>query len=289
MRLTVFTPTYNRAQYLQRLYESLCRQKVTDFEWLIVDDGSTDDTAQVVDGLRESTHLNIRYLYKENGGKHTAYNEALRQAQGQWFLCVDADDYLSDDALAVLFRALEQQPENCGLAAYKADQQGNRLSDAFPEQVKQCKISDLPLQMGCRGEFTFIFPTAVAREYPFPVFPGERFVGENVVYDRIEKVCPVTLLGEVITVCEYLSDGYSQNFGSLMKKNPSGFCIYFQQRIDLVPGLISRVSMAGKYWCFRWISGNKTLKYRGTHRLAWLLGWPVGLLFRVYYKILRGI
>jgi hypothetical protein len=74
-----------------------------------------------------------------------------------------------------------------------------------------------------------------------------------------------------------------------MKKNPSGFCIYFQQRIDLVPGLISRVSIAGKYWCFRWISGNKTLKYRGTHRLAWLLGWPVGLLFRVYYKILRGI
>ena len=288
MMLTVFTPTYNRAGYLQRLYESLRRQKQQDFEWLVVDDGSTDDTAQVVKSFQAQSDLTIRYVCKENGGKHTAYNEALKHARGNWFLCVDADDYLSDDALEWLFGMLAQLPEDQGVAAYKSDQTGKTLSDAFPAEVTTCKISDLSLRLNCRGEFTFVFPTKVAREYPFPEFPGEKFVGENVVYDRIEQVCPVNLLGQVITVCEYLPDGYSQNFGGLMKKNPSGFCVYFLQRIDLIPGLVGRWSCAGKYWCFRFISGNKTLKYHGPHKGAWVLGWPLGLAFRLYYKLLRG-
>lgn len=289
MMLTVFTPTYNRAEYLQRLYESLCRQTKRNFEWLIVDDGSTDDTARVVKAFQKDASLDIRYVYKANGGKHTAYNEALRQARGRWFLCVDADDYLSDHALEYLTGALENQPENCALVAYKADQQGNRLSDEFPEQVDRCRISDLSLRLNCRGEFALVFPTEVARNFPFPEFPGEKFVGENVVYDRIEQVCPARLLGQVVMICEYLADGYSRNFGALMKKNPTGFCVYFLQRMDMVPGLGDRISCAGKYWCFRFISGNKSLKYIGPHKLLWAVGWPVGLVFRVYYKLLRGI
>lgn len=288
MMLTVFTPAYNRAAYLNRLYDSLIRQESKDFEWLIVDDGSTDNTSQTVQSFMEQRKLEIRYVRKENGGKHTAYNEALQHARGAWFLCVDADDQLAENAVALLTRAIKTVSAGTAIAAYKTDMDGKRLSDPFPAGVDTCKISDLALRLGCRGEFTFVFPTDIARKYPFPVFPGEKFVGESVVYDRLERECPVHLLGEVITECEYLGDGYSMNFGALMGRNPTGFCLYFLQRIDLAPTFAAALTHAGKYWCFRWISGSRQLRYDGPRKGVCALGWPVGVVFRLYYKLLRG-
>lgn len=288
MMLTVFTPAYNRAAYLERLYDSLRKQKNKDFEWLVIDDGSTDDTQRVVLRFMEQSDMAIRYYRKENGGKHTAYNQALEQAAGHWFVCVDADDQLAENAVDILTEAVKAVPQQTAIAAYKMDMDGKRLSGPFPETVDACKISELPLKYGCRGEFTFVFPTEIAKKYPFPVFHGEKFVGENVVYDRLERNCPVQLLPEVITVCEYQPDGYSMNFGALMGRNPSGFCLYFLQRIDLMPTISARLSCAGKYWCFRWICKNKQLRYEGPHKLICALGWPVGLIFRIYYKLIRG-
>lgn len=288
MMLTVFTPTYNRAGYLKRVYDSLIAQECRDFEWLIVDDGSTDNTSQVVQTFIDQNMISIRYICKENGGKHTAHNEAIKHAKGEWFVCVDADDYLSSNAVQRICNAAKQITDNSGIAAYKQDTEGKRLSNPFPENVDCCRSSELSLKYGCRGEFTFVFPTEIARKYPFPVFPGERFVGENVVYDRIERECKMVLLSETITVCEYLGEGYTSNFDKLLKHNPCGFCLYFMQRIDLMPSLVSKLVCAGKYWCFRWVSKNKTLRYAGEHRFLCALGWPVGLIFRVYYKALRG-
>ena len=288
MMLTIFTPTYNRAAYLSRLYDSLLCQNNKDFEWLIVDDGSTDNTLEVVQRFVEQDTIPIRYFCKANGGKHTAYNEGLQHARGEWFLCVDADDFLHEPALERISEAVNTITDIRGIAAYKQDTNGNRLGDPFPSGVDHCKISDLSLKYGCCGEFTYIFPTAIAKKYPFPIFDGEKFVGENVVYDRIEQECDAFLLPEVITVCEYLEDGYSQNFGKLLGQNPSGFCVYFMQRIDLMPSLISKMICAGKYWCFRWISKNKTLQYAGKYRFICGLGWPLGLVFRGYYKLVRG-
>lgn len=288
MKVTVFTPAYNRGGYLKRLYDSLLCQSNQDFEWLIVDDGSTDDTPSVVAALSAEGKLNIRYHKKENGGKHTAYNQALELAAGDWFICVDADDMLAPEAVQDLLDATAELPDNMGIAAYKSDRTGKQLSEVFPEVVTTCKISEISLKWGCNGEFTFVFPTKIAKKYPFPVFPGEKFVGENVIYDRIEQECSVRLLPKVLTICEYLEDGYSQNFSNLLKKNPSGFCVYFMQRVDVAYSVSYRLSSAGKYWAFRWLSGNKTLKYRGPHRLACAVGWLLGLAFFVYYKVVRG-
>ncbi len=289
MILTIFTPTYNRAAYLKRLYDSLVAQANKDFEWLIVDDGSTDETAQVVASFQAEQRLNIRYLAKENGGKHTAYNLALEQAAGTWFVCVDSDDFLSNDAVAVIAQATQQLPDHMGIAAYKADDRGNRLSEPFPEQVDSCKISELTFRYGCKGEFAFVFPTALAAKFPFPVFPGERFVTESVIYDRLEQVCAMKLLDQVVMICEYLEEGYSMNYGALMGRNPTGFCLYFLQRIDLAPTFAAALTHAGKYWCFRWISGSRQLRYEGRRKGVCALGWPVGVIFRLYYKLLRGL
>ena len=102
MLLTVCTPTYNRAHTLPRLYESLVRQTSQDFEWLVVDDGSTDNTRELVDGWVAEGRIRIRYVYKENGGKPSAHNLGVRMAAGELFFCVDSDDYLTDNAVEVI-------------------------------------------------------------------------------------------------------------------------------------------------------------------------------------------
>lgn len=288
MMLTVFTPTYNRESCLERLYRSLLEQEYQDFEWLVVDDGSTDSTMQMVRRFADEKKIPIRYFYKPNGGKHTAYNWGLAEARGDWFMCVDADDYLHSEAVTRIAKTVARLGTSDGIAAYKQDTEGRRLSAEFPSNIERCKISDLALKFMCSGEFSFVFPTVLAQKFPFPVFQGEKFVGESVIYDRIEQSCHVFLLPEIITICEYQTDGYSKNFGKLMGVNPNGFCLYFLQRIDLQPSWRARMVCAGKYWCFRWIAGNPAIRYDGKYRMEAFLGWPLGLLFRIYYKMIRG-
>lgn len=287
--LTVFTPAYNRADMLSRLYRSLCEQTCKDFEWLIIDDGSEDETASVVQSFINEEKINIRYHKKENGGKHTAHNLALEKAAGEWFFCVDSDDMLAQDALSKLVEKLDQLNGEKGVIAYKEDFDGRRLSDCFPKALQRAQMYRLAADYGCKGEFTLVFSTEFARKFPFPVFAGERFVTECVVYDRMDQQGQFTLLPEVITVCEYQADGYSSDAIRLMKQNPSGFCLYFMQRIDLQTSFLQRVIYAGKYWCFRWICNRPELTYRGKHKALVALATVPGILFRIYYKLFRGI
>lgn len=287
--LTIFTPTYNRADKLPRLYDSLCRQSCYDFEWLIIDDGSSDNTAEVAAAFVEEKRFPVRYIQKENGGKHTAYNLALEQAKGEWFLCVDSDDFLAENIVGKLLDKLQTLNDQNGLIAYKEDVTGKVLSSQFPSGLKQEKMHLLSLKHGCSGEFTLVFSTAFAKKFPFPVFPGERFVTECVVYDQMDQHGEMALYPEVITICEYQADGYSQNANAVMKKNPSGYCLYFLQRIDLQLQFLPRIIYAGKYWCFRWICGNKALIYHGKHKLLVALSIIPGALFRIFYKLFRNI
>jgi glycosyltransferase involved in cell wall biosynthesis len=287
--LTVFTPAYNRADMLPRLYHSLSEQTCCDFEWLIIDDGSTDNTQDVVRTFLAETRFPVRYIRKENGGKHTAHNLALEQATGEWFLCVDSDDLLTPKAVSSLIERITQLNGEIGIIAYKEDLNGQMLSDSFPKGVQLEQLHRLATVHSCCGEFTLAFQTAFAKQFPFPVFEGERFVTESVIYDRMDRHGQLALLPEVITICEYQPDGYSSNFGRLMKQNPSGFCLYFLQRIDLHTKLLQRIIHAGKYWCFRWICGRKELVYDGPYKFLVALSAIPGLAFRIYYKLFRNI
>ena len=288
MMLTLFTPAYNRAHTLPRLFDSLLSQTCMEFEWLIIDDGSSDHTAQLMADFNEQGKFPIRYIYKENGGKHTAHNMALEEARGEWFLCIDSDDTLPPTAVEDILRAAKELPENTGIASYKEDFNGHLLGGPFPEGVRYEKMHRLGL-FHAGGEFSYAFPTEFARKFPFPVFPGERFMGECVVYDRMDALGQMYLLPKVTMICEYPHDGSSSQFAKLVRSSPKGYCVYFMQRIDLMPTFFSRVVGAGKYWCFRWIAKEPTLKYSGTYRGLVTLCIPVGLVFRGYYKIVRGL
>lgn len=287
MKLTIFTPTYNRADKLQRVYESLIVQTNYDFEWLIIDDGSVDNTESIVQAFLDEKRFLVRYVKQQNGGKHRAYNRALELAQGDWFFCVDSDDWLADEAIKNILNCVYYREDKI-IFAYKKDEKGTLLSDEFPENIDQISLRKLNDDYHCNGEFSIISRTDFARKFPFPAFEGENFITEAVVYDRMALVEKVSLLGQVITICEYQEDGLSNNLNRIMKANPAGYCLYFMQQIDIQKTMLQRIITAGKYLCFCRFSGKKRSKYIGNYPVMVTLAKPLGILFLLYYKILRG-
>lgn len=286
MLLTIFTPAYNRADKLKQIYLSLEKQIDNEFEWLVIDDGSNDDTGRVVEELKKKSSMQIRYYKKENGGKHTAHNMAVDVARGRYFLCLDSDDYMNQDSINVLLDAIKKCEAGEGIIAYKCNQNKELLSDVFPDVKNVSNIFSLNQAYGCTGEFVFVFPIELMRKNKFPVFEGERFLTESVLYDKIN--CKMYLLPEVIEVCEYQTDGLSNNLNKIMKNNPAGYCLYFMQRIDMQNNLKERIIIIGKYNCFCIFAGRKKSNYKGKYRVFSKILYPVGVIMWLYYKFVRG-
>lgn len=187
---TVFTPTYNRATTLQRVYDSLAAQTFGDFEWLIIDDGSTDDTRERVERWRSEARFPIRYEYQRNQGKQAAFNHGVRLACGRLFLPLDSDDACVPEALQVFHDTwmgipAERRAEFSGVCALCMDEQGNLIGDPFPEDVFDAPSTVIVHKYRIRGEKWGFQRTDVMRRFPFPELPGQRFVPEDLVWSRI--------------------------------------------------------------------------------------------------------
>lgn len=293
LKFTIFTPTYNRKNKLNNLYQSLRKQSFFNFEWLIIDDGSLDDTKELVDSFKEEKNqFDIVYIYQQNSGKHVAYNNALEHARGEYFICVDSDDILANDVLIKIKNIIDLNRYQFCYIAYKVDKDGNLLSDRFPEGVSFSSKINLEKEYNCRGEFSFIYPLVIAKKYKFPVYNKEKFITEDVIYDRIDLKYKYNILNLIVSICEYQSDGYTSNLNSIMKKNPLGYCLYFCQRIDLQNSFIDKLIFAGKYRCFCFFAKNKLknekIKYTGSNKILVKFSLSLAFIFYIYYKIFRG-
>lgn len=285
MLLTIFTPAYNRADKIRRVFSSLEEQMNSECEWLVIDDGSKDNTNEVVSKFIEESSMNIRYYKKENGGKHTAHNMAVDLAKGKYFMCLDSDDYLENNSIEALIYKIKQCGSQEGIIAYKCDQNRTLLSKKFPQEMSVSNIYALNQEYNCMGEFVFVFPTELLKKNKFPVFAGERFLTESVLYDKMN--CRMHLLEKVIEVCEYQTDGLSNNLNEIMKKNPAGYCMYFMQRIDMQTTFINRIITIGKYLCFCIFAGEKRSVYNGKYKRLLRLSYPLGIVMWLYYKGIR--
>ncbi len=283
--ITIMTPTYNRANLLIRLYESLNRQKYTDkFEWLIVDDGSSDNTKETIDNIKKETKLNVRYIYQKNAGKYKAVNTGINTSKGELFFCVDSDDYLADDAIENIFNTYKKiQGDNvAGILALKSDLNNNILANKIPRNIEY--INTYLIEKMCRGEWSLIYKTSILKQYLFPDVGNEKFVTECVVYDRIAQKYKMYVLNKILTICEYQDDGLTQNIFKTMINNPTGYKIYHMQRIDMADKLKLRIKHIMSYHAFRKMSDNKKYQYEGKHKLLVNLLCFTGLLGKVYYK-----
>ncbi|WP_345796644.1 glycosyltransferase family 2 protein [Castellaniella sp. MT123] len=247
--LTILTPTYNRRHTLPHLYDSLYKQGRQDFEWLIVDDGSVDDTMSWVQGCQAQAEFPIRIERQENGGKHAAINAGVRAARGDWIFIVDSDDCLTPDAVECVADAVAeavQAPESVvGVCFRKADMQGRLLG--LPREREPSPWVATPSQAGRRvqGDLAYVFRRDVMADLPFPIIPGECFVPELYIWNQIGDRGPIWFyLDRAIYLCEYLDDGYTRNFRAHLRRNPGGFLLFYAAQIGREPHWKDRVKAA---------------------------------------------
>lgn len=270
MLLTIFTPTYNRGYILGRLYQSLCDLNSKDFEWIIVDDGSIDDTESIVSEFRNEDKIKIRYFKKNHGGKHTAYNIGLQEAVGEFFFNIDSDDYIAHDCLNHLNTIANLIRKNKHLAGYismKSDLKGNILGRRFDLNLHTASFDDI-YSYGYRGEYSMIFLTEIARKYPFPIIDGEYFMPESVIYNRMDSYS-FYLDNNIMTVCEYLPDGLSSIWSRLRFDNPQGFMLYHREQAERSKRITQLISNLISFNHYRFIAKRqgKDCRYEGKHSI----------------------
>ncbi|MBP3308782.1 MAG: glycosyltransferase family 2 protein [Clostridia bacterium] len=222
--LTIFTPVYNRANLIRRLYDSLMRQTNKEFVWQIVDDGSTDNIKQVIDAFKSEADFDIRYFYQENAGKHVAHNTGVELCDTLLFCCVDSDDYLVDNAVDIIYE-VHKKNEQCDYLGYyfrKIDTEGNISGGDFHLENNAVGLRELYFKYSFVGELTIVLKTQMIREYEFPVFDNERFVSEKVLYNQLDCIAPMLFIDEPIYIFEYQQSGYTKNSIRLLSNNPKG-------------------------------------------------------------------
>ena len=256
MRLTVFTPTYNRRELLTRAYESLKAQTVRDFEWLIVDDGSTDDTRETVEKWTEEGVITVRYHYRENGGKMRAHNTGAALSKCDLFVCLDSDDMFVPTAVEELLASYDSAKENetddhriGGVVAHKGCTDEKLLGSKDFPPLKTSTLFGLYLA-GFEGETTLMYETELLRRFPFPEIEGEKYVPEDYIYDKIDRVCELAVLPRVITVCEIMDGGYTRGAKALRENNPEAFYRYYEQRAMICPPGLLKLKYLGRYVIF---------------------------------------
>lgn len=229
--ITIFTPVYNRAYIINQLYQSLLRQTNYNFEWLIIDDGSTDHIVELVNQWISSTkEFQIRFYQQSNGGKHRAINKGVRLAQGDAFLIVDSDDYLTDDAVNTVFKYWEQIKDDrtfAGVSGLRIHQNMQVIGGKpdFNEYVDATNFERT--EYGLKGDKAEIYKTDILKAFPFPEFEGENFVTESIVWNKIAyQGYKLRWFNKGIIICEYLEDGLSANGDRLLMQNPKGWAAY---------------------------------------------------------------
>lgn len=227
--ITVLTATYNRAHTLERLFASLAGQGDTRFQWVVVDDGSTDDTPALLQRLCGQAPFSMQVVRQDNSGKHVAINTGCAVATGQWILIVDSDDALTPDAIQTVHEHIQTVAQNdvVGLCFRKAYFSGELIGKSLPEDVPLAMHPTDAGKLFC-GDLAYVFLRSSLLAHPFPVIPDEKFVPELYVWNQIGDDGRILYFaGKFIYLCEYLDDGYTANFAQHLKRNPRGFLLFY--------------------------------------------------------------
>ena len=286
--LTVFTPAYNRAYSLPRTYESLCCQSCKDFIWLIVDDGSTDHTKELVKEWQEQDNgFEIRYLYKENGGMHTAHNTAYEHIDTELNVCIDSDDMLAEDAVRKILNKWEEVRDRgyAGIIGLDADFDGHVVGNRFPDGMTETTLSGY-YAAGGKGDMKLVYRTDIINQYPpYPVFPGEKYFSLSYKYHLIDRDYKMAVLDEVLCTVEYQVDGSTRNMWSQYARNPKGFALWRRIRMQY-PVSRKRVYMD----CVHYVSscilaGNKHFIMESPKKGMTVLAIAPGVMLALFIKM----
>lgn len=287
MLLTIITPIFNRAKYLFRLYKSLSEQEYKYFEWLIIDDGSTENIDSFFEELQKKKRNSfpIYYYRKENGGKHTAINRGVREASGELILILDSDDTLPADSLATIAQYYEQCKGYkdcagvCGLMAHHDEQ---LIGSGFPkdpmyESALQFRYAE---KGNVTGDLLEVYKTSVMREFRFPEIENEKFCPESLVWNRIANKYKLFCFNKVIYYRDYLEGGLTSKIVRIRMNSPIASTMTYAEMLDYNISLKWKIRSAINYWRFKYCIKNKALKAPDV-KWYWRLFQIIGLLMHL--------
>ena len=260
MKFTIFTPTFNRKELLEKLYKSLQKQTYKDFEWLIVDDGSADGTKEKAEEFLNEKKLDIKYYFKENGGKQRAYNFATDKANGELFICLDSDDEYVENGLETILKYWKKYEKNsniAGMGYLSIYPNGEVIGSSFPEKEMISTQFDIYNKYGVKGDKGLMFRTEIIKKYKFPVFDDEKFITEAVVYNRICEKYKMVYVNEKIEIKEYQEDGLTAKYNNLLLRNPKGQALYHNEINSQNLSFKQKVLNNAVYYKFCRVAGYK--------------------------------
>ena len=285
-KLTIFTPTYNRAYTLPKLYESLAGQTNKNFIWLIVDDGSIDETKSLVSEWKKKKLIEIEYIFQSNGGKMRAHNLGVRHCNTDLFMCVDSDDFLKENAVEEILKISDEvlsKKTLSAIVAYKGKNESELIGNTFPKGIKLSSLNDL-YRKGFKGDTSLIFKTNILKQYLFPEIDGEKFITEDYVYSQIDEKYKMLLLPEIIIICSYLEDGYTKNALRLIMKNPKGVLMYYNLKIRLAKSIKEKVEFIVRYSAIGKLVKNRGAFSKCNSKLLYILCYPIAMFYYLKKK-----
>lgn len=290
--LTVFTPAYNRAHTIGRTYKSLCRQTCKDFCWLVVDDGSSDNTRQLVEAWIAEGKIPIRYIYQENQGMHGAHNTAYRNIETPLNTCIDSDDFMPDDAVEKILECWREHggDDVAGIIGLDVTEDGKVIGTRFPDGMTRTTLQGF-YQAGGRGDKKLVYRTDVIKRYPeYPLFEGKRYVGLAYKYMLIDQDFQLITLNESLVVVEYQQDGSSFNMFKQYWNNPRGFAFFRKAEMATTRSLKRKMKVCTHYVSSSIISRNWRFVQESPEKLLTLLCIPSGfaLFCLIRYKVKRN-
>lgn len=285
--LTVFTPAYNRAHTITRTYESLLNQNCKDFIWLIVDDGSTDNTAELVKQWQKKDNgFEIQYIYKENGGMHTAHNTAYENIHTELNVCIDSDDCMGENAVKIILEKWEEVKDKgyAGIIGLDADMSGNIIGSGFPDELEETTVIGY-YSAGGSGDKKLVYRTDVINKYPpYPVFEGEKYVALSYKYRLIDQSYKMAVLDKVLCNVDYQADGSSNTMWKQYLRNPKGFAFWRKVCMEH-PESVKRLIIDCIHYCSSsFIAKNGKYISQSPKKLLTVLCTPLGLVMTIYIK-----
>ncbi|UQB67446.1 glycosyltransferase family 2 protein [Epilithonimonas zeae] len=225
--VTIFTPTYNRAHLLTRLYNSLLNQTNQDFVWLIIDDGSTDNTKSLVEDWQSEKRIEILYHFKQNGGMHTGHNKAYELINTELNVCIDSDDYMPNDAIAKIvtfWNTTVDKDKIAGIVGLDATENGDVIGTKIPEYLKKGSLSDLYRKHHVTGDKKVVLRTDIVKKYPaYPEYENEKLVPLGILYLIIGKDYDFLYSNNIYCIVEYQENGSSNTILKQYRQSPKGF------------------------------------------------------------------
>lgn len=252
--ITILTPAYNRGHLLGKLYQSLVKQDFEDFEWVIVDDGSSDSTTDIVDKFIQDKKIIISYIKRSNGGKHRALNRGVIESKGELILIVDSDDSLPKNSLSVINRyylEIKDNPLIGGVCGLMAHHDGTIIGERKICSSMNLSSIEMRYKYGFVGDVCEVFKTEILREFPFPEIENEKFCPEALVWNRIATKYKLHYFNEVIYYRDYLDGGLTSKIVRIRMNSPIASMICYAELNQLDIPFKDKVKAAVNYWRFR--------------------------------------